>query len=306
MVFIVERGIKFLKKTTLYLLSLLFIAEILLFISSLSSISLADGWVQQKGKGLFIGTFAIQQFNGNDLSGQYDKDKKIMQVQYLFYGEYGITNRITLGGKMILTDSFINSKNSWFKKADKQSFAVDNTQIFMRFQIYRNKWLVLSYGSAIQSPSVYKQNEASAFSIKRWQYEQRMELGIALGENNFFTAMFAYHGNIKHWYDEMHLDLTFGHYFIKELLMTIKFQKYFYLINNTKKIRQAFGLTNLSLADYFSQHGFSKLTISMIASVNEKTSFEFGFYSTLKAKWLGTQYLNINMRGLYFSLWIWI
>lgn len=304
MVFIVEKDIKNLKKTAIFyiLFFLLLIVKFVFF----QNISLADGWVQPKGKGLLTGTFALQQFNGTDETGNYDKNRKIMQSQYLFYGEYGITNRITLGGKMILTDSMLNSKNSWLHKADKHSFALDSSQIFMRLKIYQNEWFVLSYGSAFQSPSVYSENEASAFSIKKWQYEQRVEIGVAIGKKDFLTMMFAYHGNIKHWYDEMHLDLTFGHYFIKELLMLIKFQKYFYIITDSDKKKQVYGVANLPFADYFSQRGFAKLTLSLITSINEKTSFELGFYTTIKAKWLGTKNLNINMQGVYLGLWFWI
>ena len=263
----------------------------------------ADGFVQKKGEGLFISTIAFQQFNGVDTTGAYDESKKVMQMQFNEYFEYGFTKRITIGGKLIMTDSFLNSKNSWFKKAEHHTFGLDSFSLFTRIRIFQTKHFILSFYQGFQTPSWYKQNPASYFGLKCWQYDSKLEIGINLNKKSFFTLSFGYHGNIKHWYDELRLDLTYGHYFMPKLLMLAKFQKYVYYVKQ-KELRYTFiGATDFSFADLFERNGFAKFTLSFVSPISEKLSLEVGFYTTIKSKFLKTQNLNLDMQGVYFSLW---
>ena len=254
---------------------------VLLFCFSIKiSLLKADGFVQKKGEGLFISTIAFQQFNGIDTTGAYDESKKVMQMQFNEYIEYGLTKRITIGGKLIMTDSFLNSKNNWLKKAEHHTFGLDSFSLFTRIRIFQTKHFILSFYQGFQTPSWFKKdNPASYFGIRKWQYDSKLEIGINLNKKSFFTLSFGYHGNIKHWYDELRLDL----------------------MKNT-----FIYATDFSFADLFERSGFAKFTLSFVSPINKKLSLEIGFYTTIKSKFLKTQNLNLDMQGVYFSLWYFI
>lgn len=269
-----------------------------------NSVVKADGFVQKKGEGLFISTIAFQQFNGIDTTGAYDESKKVMQMQFNEYFEYGLTKRITIGSKLIMTDSFLNSKNSWLKKAEHHTFGLDSFSLFTRIRIFQTKHFILSFYQGFQTPSWFKQgNPASYFGIRKWQYDSKLEIGINLNKKSFFTLSFGYHGNIKHWYDELRLDLTYGYYFMPKLLMLVKFQKYIYYVKDDTLKNTFIYATDFSFADLFEKSGFAKFTLSFVSPISEKLSLEVGFYTTIKSKFLKTQNLNLDMQGVYFSLW---
>ena len=264
---------------------------------------LADGWTRQKGTGLITFTGFFQQFNKTADYGDYDEKEKVFQMQLISYLEYGLTNRITIGGKLILVDNMSTHNNKFYGKRTAQSFGLDMAQVFGRFRIFKTQNFVLSLSQTIQTPSFFKKNNVSYYSLQVWQYEPRIEIGIDLTKNDFLTASFGWHGNIQHWYDEMRLEIQYGHYLTKHLLFLLRFKKYIYYIKNSgKEVQANYQLINISISDIFAKTGFAKITAVLVADIGKNTKLEFGIYSTVKTKLFKTENLNLNMKGFFIGL----
>lgn len=266
--------------------------------------SKADAWTQNKGNGIIIGSIEAKQFNGIDTIGRFDKNKPIHQTVFNVYGEYGITDRFTIGGKIIAVDSMQMQDNTFLSKVKNRSFALDTTQFFTRIRIFKNDFFVLSIVAQIGLPSFYKESDISYFSIKKWNYEPRIEMGFNFGKNDFLTLTAGYHRNIKHFYDEGRFELTYGHY-IESVLFMAKLQKYIYIITNKDEMNLSYSKLSLlsSIYDYLSKSGFAKLNLSMVFPVDDKLKLEIGGYMSLKTKLLFTENLDLNLKGIYISVW---
>ena len=299
MQYIIVRNIKtFLQKT--YLLFVLSLLYCLCICNNAKS----DAWVLKKYEGLFIATINIQSFNSTTTIGEFDKNKRVLQTQYILYSEYGLTNNFTFGGKIIANDNFFTKNNSFFGKPTDRSFGLDGASVFGRYCLYQNNVMVLSVSHTIQTPSVYKENVVSYFGLKVWQYEPKIELGFNLGEDTFATITFGWHGNIKHWYAEMRLDITLGHYIMHEIMLLVNFQKYIYYIKDKEKANMNFNLTNIPLYDFFAKSGFAKITFSCIINLDYNAKLQLGVYTTIKSKFTKTENLNINLYGCFISFWL--
>ena len=264
---------------------------------------LADGWTRQKGTGLITLTSFFQQFNKTTDYGDYDDKEKIFQMQLISFLEYGLTSRITIGGKIILVDNMLTHNNTFYGKRTAQSFGLDMAQVFARFRIFKTKNFTLSFSQSIQTPSIFKKNNVSYYSLQVWQYEPRIEIGVNLTQDDFLTASFGWHGNINHWYDEMRLEIQYGHYLTKHLLFLLRFKKYIYYIkNNGKEVQANYQLINISISDIFAKTGFAKITAVLVVDVGKNTKLEFGAYSTIKTKLFKTENLNLNMKGFFIGL----
>ena len=291
---IIEKNIKIVKLLTL------FCFYFLIFHHNAK----ADAWTQKKQSLLLITTMNILSFNSTTSLGTFNPKQRVLQAQYILYGEYGLTDGITFGGKIIANDNFLSKNNSFFYKSTHRSFGLDGGQIFGRFKIYQNNFFVISVSQLIQSPSVYKDNEASYFSIKYWQYEPKLEIGFNIKKHTFSTISFGWHGNIKNWYDEMHLDITLGHYFSSDIMFLLQFQKYiFYIKQNNKHITSNYNLINIPIYDLITKKGFSKITLSFVFNVDKNIKFGLGLFTTIQTNKAKKQNLNIDLYGGFISLW---
>ena len=267
--------------------------------------SFADGWVQNKGNGIIIPTISFQSFYGIDSTGSFDKNKRIFQNIFNLYGEYGISNRITIGAKIIAVENFLNKNSSPFSSRKARSFGLDTSNIFTRIGIIRNnEHIAVSIVGQLGFPSAYKANEVSYYAVKCWSYETRLELGINVSPNIFSTMTAGYHGNINHWYDEVRAEILFGYYIYKQILFMARFQKYFYVIKNKTAMNEDYSFLKVSVYDFLSKSGFAKFTLSLAIPLDKHNTFEFGFYSSFKDKLFNTQKLDLHLTGFYTSLWI--
>lgn len=291
-------SIQHLQQNTFYV----YIFSVLIFVFSAQKSS-ADGWTRQKGTGLITLSSFFQQFNKTTDYGDYDPNEKVFQMQLISFFEYGLTNRITIGGKVILIDNMSTKNNTFYGTRTGQSFGLDMAQIFGRFRLFKTKYFVLSFSQIVQTPSLFKKNNVSYYSLQVWQYEPRIEIGINLTLDDFLIASFGWHGNINHWYDEMRLEIEYGHYLSKHILFLLRLKKYIYYIkSNGQEVQNNYRLINISISDIFAKTGFAKITAVLVVDVGKNTKLEFGFYSTIKTKLLKTENLNLNMKGFFIGL----
>ena len=290
-------------------LNKLFICEILCLLNInnflYSNPATANGWVQNKGEGIIIPSIRFQSFYGIDTVGNFDKNKRIFQNIFQIYGEYGISNRVTLGTKIIAVENFLNKNSSPFSARQARSFGLDTSNIFTRIGIIRhNERIALSVVGQLGFPSAYKVNEVSYYAVKCWSYETLLELGLNISSNIFSTASIGYHDNIHYWYDEVRAEILLGFYLYRQILFIARFQKYFYVIKNKTAMNEDYSFLKVSAYDFLSKSGFAKFTLSLAIPLDNRNTFEIGFYSSFKDKLFNTQKLDLHLTGFYASLWI--
>ena len=305
MVSIEERDIKY----NIFLLKCKYkktIFLILLLITSIKTnkIGITEAWVQKKHKGLLIASYEARSFLGTNSLLQYDKNIQYTQGVVNLYGEYGITNRITLTTKIIAIDSMLMNKNRFLGKVQERSIGLDTAQFITRIGIIRKyKTIALSIIAGIGTPSVYRKNQASQFAIRRYKQISGIEIGINVSKYDFFIFTASYYWNIQHWYNEIHFEVIYGHYFLKSLLFMVRFQEFIYQIHNDIQTKNSYNRDNNEIFNFIANSGFAKITFSLATPIMQNLMLEFGFYSSIKSKLLKTQDLGLKMYGCFISLW---
>ena len=300
MLYITENGIRIKLKVVLKKISCccLFLASVLWQ----QQYAFCDGWTQEKGRGLLIFALNTSLFNGINSLGEFDESKKVLQLQPILYGEYGLMDRFTLGGKVITNYNLFSHNNSFLGRRTEHSIGLNSSSVFGRLRLFKSQYFVFSISGEIQSPSYYKDSDIAYYGLRVWQYLSKMEFGFNIFDD-FLVLTVAWQGNIKHWYNELHFELTYGHYFIPELLLLVRFQKFIYFISNKDKAQNIMVAEYKSVLDFLSNSGFAKISISLATNLTKNMIIEFGVYSTISAKFLKTEKLNIGMRGFFTSLW---
>ena len=260
-----------------------------------------EAWLMQKHKGMFIFSNEIRTFKAIDETGKYNNNRRFVQDLLNIYMEYGLTNRITLVGKIIAINSMLTSNNAFLGKIKEKSLGIDTFNISLRHGIIRNNQIIaLSIVTGFETPSIYHENRASQFAIKKYKQISGLEVGINIDKNSFFILTSNFYLNINHWYNELRFDVLYGHYFLESILFMVRMQKIFYYIHNSKN--EFYNKINTSIYDTWVNSGFAKIQMSFLVPFSKALSLEFGIYSTIKSKILKTQNLNTKMRGFYLSL----
>ena len=278
----------------------------IIFLILFSQKSYSDAWLQKKYHGIIITSIETKQFNSTNPNGSFNDTNKVYQNLFILYGEYGITNRITLGAKIIALDNFLlNGKNIFKDKVEQRHFGLDTSLLFWRLGIItKNKYITLSIVGQFGFPSVeHNRPQISYFSIKKYSYEPRLEIGIKFNKYNIMTITGGYHGYINHWYDEVRTEIMYGHYFSDSILLMAKFQKFFYVIKSSKTAQTTYVNLNTSVFDFLANTGFAKFTLSLATSITKNTTLEFGAYTSIRSKLIKTKNLHLKMYGFYISCW---
>lgn len=312
MVFIVEKDIKRKQIHIIALLSAFLLCRDALICRLLVSvgiclnfhIAVADTVNQKKHHGIFVVTNEMRCFRGIDASGKYSKDIQYTQDVVNLYGEYEMTNRVTVMAKIIGVYSMLMDQHWFAGRVKARSIGLDEANVAIKTSLFRSsRYFKLSAIVGFSSPSVYKANEASQFAIRTYKQISGLELGL-FGEYDFFIISSNYHWNIDYWYNEIRLECVYGHHFTDNILFIIRFQKFFsYVYDNNRKMKNANSIDN-NVFNYYLRHGFTKLTVSFAFQLLQNITCEIGAYSTIKTKFLRTQDFNLNMTGIYMSIWI--
>ena len=278
----------------------IFFALFLLFFSSNNSKNCFAGLLnQEKGEGIIIPSIYFQSMNTIDTdSNKISHSRKVLQAIINLYGEYGLTKRITLGSKIIATGSMTTNRNTLGHVEDK-TYALNVAEFYSKLAIIKNNDIFfLSLATQVGIPTLYDKRQINYFGVDKWSYETRIEAGLKFSKNDFLIITAGWHGYINHTYNEIRTEIVYGHYFIPEILLMLRFQKFFYIKNKN------YTTTGLdSIFDFNAQDGFGKITVSIATPINKKTSLEIGAFSSVKSKITLTQNSNISLYGAYISLW---
>lgn len=279
------------------------IIAIIAIIFSTTKYALSDGWTQPKNHGFFITSYEMRSFKGLDIGGKFNDSLDFAQSVLNLYGEYGLSKRVTLVGKVIAIDSMFVDEKLFLGNVKQRSIGLDTFNTLLRVGVIRNNTLALSIVGGFGTPSAYKQKISSQFAIKKYKQISGIELGLNLSESDFFTLTLNYHINIKHWYNEFRIEAVYGHFFLENILFMVRFQKFIYYISKEFK-NENYNPLDSSVFDYLSNSGFAKITFSIAMPISKYSTFEFGFYSSIKSKITKTSELGMKMKGIYASIWL--
>ena len=187
MLFIIEKDINLKNTNTIfrkkYYKRLSVIA--LLIAVLLNGNSFADGWIQPKGHGILITSFETRIFRGLNSLNEYTDDVKYTQSVVNLYSEYGLTNRLTIVGKIIAVDSMLMKDKYFLGKVEKQSFGIDTLEVKTKIGIIKsNRYIAMSIVAGLGTPSLYHYNEASQFAIRKYKQLSGIEIGLNISKND--------------------------------------------------------------------------------------------------------------------------
>ena len=254
---------------------------------------------QEKGEGIIIPSIYFQSMNTiNTDNNNISNSRKVLQAIIKLYGKYGLTKRITLGSKIIATGSMTTNRNTLGHIKDK-TYALNVAEFYSKLAIIKNNDIFfLSLTTQVGIPTLYDKRQINYFGVDKWSYETRIEAGLKFSKNDFLILTTGWHGYINHTYNEIRTEIVYGHYFIPEILLMLRFQKFFYIKN---KNYTTIGLD--SIFDFNAQDGFGKITASIATPINKQTSLEVGVFSSIKSKITLTKNSNISLYGAYISIW---
>ena len=259
---------------------------------------------RQKGTGIFITSYEMRSFRGINSGFNYDNDIRYTQGVLNLYGEYGITNRIAMIGKIIAIDSMLMHGNWFLGKVNERSVGIDAIQMLTKIGIINNNEIIaLFFITGLGTPSFYHQNKASQFAIRKYSQISGIEFDLKIDKKSLLSLTAYYHYNIKHWYNELRLEAMYYRYFLKNLLFIVKFQKFIYQIHNKTEAQNDWQSANTSVYTFFANGGFAKIVFSFGTPISNNLMLEIGFYSSIKSKFLKTKSLDLKMRGIFLSLW---
>ncbi|MEN9781876.1 MAG: hypothetical protein RL208_26 [Pseudomonadota bacterium] len=285
-----------------------------LFVVFLNGNVFADAWLQKKGRGVAIPYFGIANMSQTDSKTGGITDNYITQYQYGFYSEYGLHEKVTVGGKFFLMQNVLVDSNYFFSRSIDANFGLDFAEFFTRGELFSTERAVISLVALVKTPNVYTSSLMNEFDKMNDAYELRLEFGYNFGSANknlqiynatgdFINLSFANRINRGYDFNENRFEFLYGCFLAQSFLLMLRFQKFVYLYD--KEIIFASGRgVNFEKMLFVNNAGFSKWTISLASRVAKHTTLEWGFYQSLNDNFINTSAKNIHLYGFFASLWL--
>ena len=95
-----------------------------------------SAWLQKNGRGVVIPYFGIANMSQTDSKTGGITNDYITQYQYGFYSEYGLHEKITIGGKFFLMQNVLVDNNYFFSRSIDANFGLDFAEFFTRGELF--------------------------------------------------------------------------------------------------------------------------------------------------------------------------
>lgn len=163
----------------------------------------AGAWPQKKREGLLLTGFS---WHWLDAPG----GSSVTKTEYSFYGEYGLTDRITLIGRMAF-QSLEETRSSGEDEALANAlFAIGGTEAALRLRLASHERWMLS-GQVLTTFRTGGENRINArFGTGGGDVELRALLGRSIGEDGFADIQIARRDRADRSAAEWRMDVTFG------------------------------------------------------------------------------------------------
>ena len=214
---------------------------ILLFILSFVSYNaLGGGWPQPKGKGFFkLSQFFLigKSFYNDDGSEQKDAFPTTGIYITNFYGEYGLTDRLTIGAYIPFlyrgvrnTQKFLSGKEDNVGEAKNLFSDID---LMVKYGIIYNRPFVLSASLTLGIPSG---NSRGLITSGDGEFNQLLKLEAGYGFQKI-PAFLGFGVGLNHrtngFSEEIHIDTEIGYTFFQKITLIIKHRTLMSLRNDT-------------------------------------------------------------------------
>lgn len=248
-----------------------------------SGMAYAGAWTQPEGHGQLIVTglysSADRFYNTN---GRKQSQTTYRKYELNPYFEYGVFDKITLGGNFSLQHASQSPNSNW---------GIGDSEFFARFRVAEIHGLVVSLQPLIKLPSPENSTERPALGGKHPDGEIGASLGYGFdlfGQHHFADLDAGYRHRLGSANDQMKLAATLGISLSPQwMLMPQAF-----LTRRTDAPANA-GFTQSSGDDY----NETKLQLSGVVKMNERWSLQAGAFTELKGKNIG------DGSGAILSVW---
>lgn len=189
----------------------------------------AGGWTQPKGKGFFkLGQFVLSAQNFYTDEGKKQAGAFPTTNLYItnFYGEYGLTDKWTVGTFIPLfyritrnTQQFLSGKPE--NKGDAKNLFGD-TDVFIKYGLIRNKPLVLSASLVLGLPTG---KSDGLLTSGDGEFNQLFKLEAGYGFSKlpiFLSGGVGYNHRTKGFSDELILEGEAGYSFTPKIILILK------------------------------------------------------------------------------------
>lgn len=271
----------------------------------------SDAFILKKNDLLVINSLFISRFNETDSkTGGSLENSKVGSFLSILYFEYGLLNRLTIGGKLTTREFFQDSNQDVFTKKTRSSSAVEGFETFGRFLFLDYKYFVFSFYSMIKFPGFYMHKGTLSYefgSVALFEYQSGIELGFSMqrkrnvqvynADSPFFTVGMYYRTNINLW-DEVRFLFTLGIPITNNLVLLLKFNKINYFFKNAN--------FNTVYMMYFNGSAFSiaEVYASILFKFKRNLAFEFGYKMSIHSKVLRTLLKRYYDNTFFTSVWL--
>ncbi len=169
----------------------------------------AGAWVRPAGSGLTITTASHHAF------ALSTPDTAFSKIETAIYAEYGLTDRLTVVGRVARETRFRRSARQISKAGSVYTLSLNTVsqgwgelETGLRLRAFEHRdWVVSTQVSAIRSPADLE-NGLRARPV--WGSDVRILVGRSLGGNMFADAQLAHRNRSIEGGAEQRMDLTFG------------------------------------------------------------------------------------------------
>ncbi len=271
-------------------------------------------WLRKKGEIISIHELALQNqtstnlYDANSLSGV-----NITGFDYKLYGEYGATDKLTIGVNSIAEIYSINSHGNNLLSG----IAVKLSEYFARYGIFNNKnrSLVVAGQILYKPPSFYDtkhpQNSAIYGGTDQQDLEVMSQLLINLNPDESFFGFyteykqllnidFGYRERFNLNFNEVRLNIQYMFWFNEVHAILLGFYK---TMRVYKNVNYGNPLTSFNYASW-TANDQNSIEVSWVMFYEEQRAMSFGIYADVYGLPFGNGEANLFTIGIKCGLWL--
>ncbi|MDZ7877026.1 MAG: hypothetical protein U5L45_05115 [Saprospiraceae bacterium] len=200
--------------------------SILLLIVCTSTLSSAQAWVKDKEKGFYKLDFAsIRATDIADAKGAFVPFRPLGNYTTSFYGEYGISDKLTLLGYVPfwVRNSLDATKNS--SGTVSEPALVNNSfgdvDLGFRYRLYNKNGISISANLFLGLPTG-NSTQKDGLITGDGEFNQMLKIAVGTGKTRWWTqGALGFNNRTKSFSDEIRYDFEFGYKFLNDRFLAI-------------------------------------------------------------------------------------
>lgn len=191
------------------------------------SFTFAGGWTKKKGSGFFqLGTRYLNANQSYNAFGDKVDIATIKNYYTSFYGEFGITDNITLIGKLPFSSLIMNNRETengiQFGTGAKNS-SLGDISLGFRYGLDQEGWLVFALASETEFATGDDVNSSGLITGDgELNTKLSLEVGASFGKNGYFVGSVGQNFRSEGFSNEFMLNLEYGIKLSESFLTSVK------------------------------------------------------------------------------------